>query len=133
MKAVKILAILFAVWIAIVVIFESLLGYFQPANEATIVIKTIDEAGNTNDRVLSLLETDGKLYVAANHWPRDWYKAALARPDVEMTHGGETAAYTAVPIDGAEHDRVNEDNATGLVFRFLTGFPPRYFVRLDPK
>ena len=31
-----------------------------------------------------------------------------------------------------EHDRVNSENSTGMVFRMLTGFPPRYFVRLDP-
>jgi len=28
---------------------------------------------------------------------------------------------------------VQRDNPVPLAFRFLTGFPPRYFVRLDPQ
>jgi len=133
MRFLKILAMLLAIYLAIVVAFESLLGYFQPANERTIVISTTDDQGNTNDRVVSLLETDGNLYVAANHWPRDWYHDALERPDVDVTREGERQAYRAIPVIADEHDRVNSDNATGVIFKLLTGFPPRYFLRLEPK
>jgi uncharacterized lipoprotein len=120
-------------YVAIVFTFESLIGFFQPANERTLVIATSDESGETNDRVLARLESQGKMYVAANHWPRAWYLHALANPNVEVTVDDVKAPYIAVPVTGAEHDRVQADNPTGFGFRLLTGFPPRYFVRLDPR
>ena len=133
MKAAKIIAILFLVYIGIVVAFESLLGYLQPAGQGTLVITTKDEDGGTHDRVLSRLESNDQLYVAANHWPRAWYNRALENPQVQATIDGEKAAYLAVPVTDEEHDRVNGENSHGMVFRIVTGFPPRYFVRLDPR
>ncbi len=133
MKAAKIIAILFLVYIGIVVAFESLLGYLQPAGQGTLVITTKDEDGGTHDRVLSRLVSNDQLYVAANHWPRAWYNRALENPQVQATIDGEKAAYLAVPVTDEEHDRVNGENSHGMVFRILTGFPPRYFVRLDPR
>ena len=70
MKAAKMIAILFVVYAGMVVAFESLLGYFQPAGQTTLVITTTDEDGTTNDRVVARLESGGQLFVAANHWPR---------------------------------------------------------------
>jgi len=131
-KAAKIITIVFLVYIGIVVAFESLLGYFQPAGQGTLVITTTDADGTTNERVLSRLESNGQLYVAANHWPRAWYNQVLENPNVQVTLDDEKGAYVAVPATSEEHDRVNEENRHGIVFRILTGFPPRYFVRLDP-
>ncbi len=133
MKAVKRIAILVLVYVGIVIAFESLIGYFQPAGETTLVITTTAEDRTPNDRVLSRLESNGQLYVAANHWPRAWYKRALENPNVQVSLGGEKGDYLAVPVTGEEHDRVNSDNSVGIMFRVLTGFPPRYFVRLDPR
>ena len=76
----------------------------------------------------------GQLYVAANHWPRAWYQRALKNPNVQVTlFEAEKGNYLAVPVSEEEHDRVNAENSLGMVFRILTGFPPRYFVRLDPR
>ncbi len=133
MKAVKLFAIVLGGYVGIVVAFESLLGFFQPAGEGTLVITTTDKDGNTNDRVLSRLESSGQLYVAANHWPRAWYDQALKNPDVGIALDSERTAHRAVPVTGEEHDRVNDENSLGLAFRVLTGFPPRYFLRLDPR
>jgi hypothetical protein len=133
MKALKISVIVVLVYEGIVVAFESLIGYFQPAGESTLVITTFDGDGSSHDRVVSRLESDGKLYVAANHWPRAWYKRALEHPEVQVTLDAKKGDYRAVPVEGAEHDRVDGDNSLGVVFRILTGFPPRYFVRLDPR
>ena len=80
---------------------------------------------------MARLESTGQLYVAANHWPRAWYREALANPAVQVSFEGEQGSYIAVPVAGAEHDSVNADNSLGLMFRILTGFPPRYFLRLD--
>jgi hypothetical protein len=133
MKAIKIVVGLTLIYLAIIIIFESLIGVFQPASQTTLVITTSDEAGVTNDRVLARLDSDGHIYVAANHWPRAWYNQALSNPNVQVTTDGAMGDYLAVPITDAEHDRVNEEHAAGLGFRILTGFPPRYFVRLDPR
>jgi hypothetical protein len=132
-RILKIGAIVVLVYVGIVVAFESLIGFVQPAGGSTLVITTFDAGGAAHDRVVSRLASDGKLYVAANHWPRAWYRRALANAQVQATIDGSKADYTAVPVTGAEHDRVNADNPLPVVFRILTGFPPRYFVRLDPR
>lgn len=133
MKALKIVAIVVLVYLGIVVAFESLIGYFQPTAGSTLVITTFDGDGTSHDRVVSRLESDGQLYVAANHWPRAWYERALEKPEVQVTLDGENGDYLVVPVSGEEHDRVDAANSLGLAFRILTGFPPRYFVRLDPR
>jgi hypothetical protein len=133
MRALKIVVIGVLVYVGIVVAFESLIGYFQPRAGSTLVITTFDEGGTAHDRVVSRLESDGHLYVATNHWPRAWYKRALAHPEVQATLDGEKRDYRAVPVTGAEHDRVEREHPLGVAFRILTGFPPRYFVRLDPR
>ena len=133
MKPLKIAAITLGAYVGLVVTFESLIGFFQPGGENTLVITTTDENGNTNDRVLAHLKSGGQSYVAANHWPRAWYSQALENPKVEAVIAGDKAAYLAVPISDREDDRVRTEHAAGIVFRLLTGFPPRYFLRLDPR
>jgi hypothetical protein len=131
-KLLKIFVIVLAIYVGIVVLFESLIGYFQPSGGATLVITTTDGDGAQNDRVLSRLESGGKLYVAANHWPRAWFNEALENPAVTASIDGETDRYLAVPATSEEHERLNTEQPLPLVVRLLTGFPPRYFIRLDP-
>lgn len=131
MKIVKIVAILALIYVGIVVAFESLLGYFQPADQNTLVITTYDDQGNGKDRVLARLESQGVLYVAANHWPRAWFNKTKDHPQVKIDLGEGKHDYLAVPVGDAEHEQVNTDNALPLAFRVLTGFPPRYFYRLE--
>ena len=133
MKVVKRIAFVFLVYVGIVIAFESLLGYFQPAGETTLVIATVAEDGTANDRVLARLTSNDQLYVAANHWPRAWYNRALENPNVQITLDGEKRNYLAIPVTAEEHDRVDAENSLGIMFRILTGFPPRYFFRLDPR
>jgi len=133
MKALKILGIALLVYAGIVAAFETLIGVLQPQNEGTLVLTTFDDDGTPHERVLSRLEVDGEVYVAVNHWPRAWYHRALDNPEVEVTLDGETGEYRAVPAVGDERDRVRSEHPSGAVFRFLTGFPPRHFVRLEPR
>lgn len=132
MPALKRIALLVLIYIGIIATFESLLGYFQPAGQSTLVITTADEDGTRHDRVLARLQSNGQLFVAVNHWPRAWYGRALENPSVQVAVNGVTGAYMAVPVSDEEHDRVNREHSLGVVFRILTGFPPRYFLRLDP-
>ena len=130
-KAAKIVTAVFLFYIGIVIVFESLLGYFQPQAGTAMVITTFDNENNGNDRVVARLESNGMIYVAANHWPRAWYRQATDNPRMNVSYEGEKSEYRAILVEGEEHDRVDSEHSLGLVFRILTGFPPRYFVRLD--
>ena len=130
-KAAKIVTAVFLFYIGIVIVFESLLGYFQPQAGTAMVITTFDNENNGNDRVVARLESNGMIYVAANHWPRAWYRQATDNPRMNVSYEGEKSEYRAIPVKGEEHDRVDSEHSLGLAFRILTGFPPRYFVRLD--
>jgi len=132
MKAIKIVGYAFVAYVLVVVLFESLLGYFQPQNQGTIVIVTKDSSGVAKQRVVARLDSGGALYIAANHWPRGWYSQVLANPDIKVVGAGGEADYRAVPVTGAEFDRVDAEHPLGPVIRFLTGYPPRRLVRLDP-
>lgn len=132
MKVLKFLGGLCLVYVLLVVVFESLLGYFQPANEQTLSLATTNASGATSNRVLSVIDLDGKLYVAVNHWPRNWYNNLRERPAVQVTRAGATADYIAQVVTGSEREAVDQARPLGLGFRLLTGFPPRHFVRLDP-
>ena len=133
MRALRILLIAAVVYVGVVAAFESMIGVLQPERGETLRITTFEAGGASHERVVARLESDGKLYVAANHWPRAWYRRALANPDVKATIDGQTKDYRAVPVSGEEHDQVQSQHPLPFVFRVLTGFPPRYFVRLDPK
>ena len=133
LKILKVFAVLLVIYVGIVVTFESLIGYYQPTNEGTLVIITTGEDGIAKERVLSRLKSNDQLYVAANHWPRAWYNQVLENPIVEVVLDEEKGSFLAVSVTDEEHERVKSENELGLVVRFLTGFPPRYFVRLDPR
>ena len=131
-RGLKIVGIVLVLYIALVATFESLLGYFQPANQQTLVITTNPDS-DPHHRVVARLESNDQLYVAVNHWPRAWYRQARANPDVRIDLGDGPRDYTATLITGVEAGRVDADHPLGLVFRILTGFPPRYFFRLEPR
>jgi hypothetical protein len=143
MKIVKTIAIAFVAYVLLVVAFEAYLGIVQPrfgqdeveGMNATIVITTTGADGATEDRVVVPMTTDGQLYVSSNHWPRSWYKRALANPDVQVTQDGETKDYRAVPVaePGDEYDRLQSEHPHPAWFRFMTGYPPRKFLRLEER
>jgi|TARA_Y100000294_G_C8397516_1_gene273412 hypothetical protein len=129
------LALLFLAYLGSIIWFEARLGYYQPQGSTSLVIATFGDDNERHERVLRLEQTDGNSYIAANHWPRAWYHQALDNQQVEVKMPGEEsfAPYLAVPLEGAEDQRLQEVYPVGLNFRFRTGFPPRYFMRLDPR
>jgi hypothetical protein len=142
-KLVKSFGIVLVAYVALVAAFETYLGIAQPRFEmdpdkewgATIVLTTTGSDGSTQQRVVSPMVSDGQLYVSANHWPRSWYKRVLENPKLQVTNKDVTKDYLAVPIpaDGEDHDRLNAEHPHPGWFRFLTGYPPRRFVRLEPR
>ncbi|MGI9252048.1 MAG: hypothetical protein ACR2PR_12820 [Pseudohongiellaceae bacterium] len=128
------LVALLLIYVGWIVYYEARLGYRQPQSRTSMTIATFND-GDRHERVLRLEQIDGKNYIAANHWPRAWYNQALDNPEVEVKMPGtnEFAPYTAVPLEGAELEQVSEIYRFGFNFRFRTGFPPRRFMRLDPR
>ena len=131
MNVAKILAILIGVYVAIVVVFELRIGILQPDLGNTLVITTRGKDGNARDRVITRLKSDGMIYVSAHHWPRSWYRRAVANPEIEVTVDGEKKAYRAVEVTGNEYDRIVTEYPRPLVGRILQGFAPRRILRLD--
>ncbi len=143
MRVLKYAAIALFAYVGLVVAFETFLGIAQPQFEtkpdeewgATIVITTTGADGSKASRVVTPMISNGHLHVSANHWPRSWYKRVLANPQVQVTNKDVTKDYLAVPIDAGseEHERLQAEHPHSAGFRFLTGYPPRRFVRLEPR
>ena len=131
-KGVKVILVLLVVYAGVVATFESLLGYFQPENQATLVITTFDTAGVGADRVLVRIEHEEQLYVAVNHWPRRWFHRLLDNDQVRVRLDGTDQRYRATQLTPDEAKVIDAVRPLSLGFRMLTGFPPRYFVRLTP-
>ncbi len=106
---------------------------FQPEIGTTIVLSTTDADGTSHERVLSPIDHDGQLFVAANHWPRAWYHRALENTNVRVTRGGHTADYRAVPVSEEERERLLDESGFPRVAYLFTGFAPRQFLRLEPR
>ncbi len=138
MKVLKWVGVLVAVYDGFVVAFETIyLGWYQPKLASTgipmLVITTTDDSGVSRGRRLARLETDGKLYVSAHHWPRGWYNRALENRNLRVEIDGAVADYIAVPVDGEEFERVAAEHPLPVQYLFLMGFPPpRDILRLDP-
>ncbi len=133
-KPAKILIGVLVGYVGLIVAFESMMGIVQPEQGNVLTITTTGADGVASDRVLARLDDNGRTFVSANHWPRAWYRKALANPDVQVTIDGVRGDYRAVSIeDASEHERLDTAFAHPFAFRFITGFPPRYFLRLDPK
>jgi hypothetical protein len=98
-----------------------------------LVVTTYDAADVGADRVLVRIEHEGELFVAVNHWPRQWYGRLLDNDQVRVRFEDVDAGYTASKVPEAEQAALDTARPLGLGFRVLTGFPPRYFVRLTPN
>ena len=128
----KVLLIVVLVYVGFVALMEALVGYIQPNMDGGVRLTTTDAEGRTSERMLAGARLEGKLYIASNHWLRGWYRRALAEPSVLADVDGVQAAYSAVPIEGEERARVSDAYRMGFVLRFICGFAPSKFLRLDP-
>lgn len=119
-------------YVGFVAVMEAAIGTIQPEMEGGVVLTTTDAAGQTSQVTLAGFEFEEKLYVSSNHWLRGWYKRARANPRVEVIVEGVPTPRVAVPVEGAERDRLAEAYRMGFVLRFICGFAPSRFLRLDP-
>ena len=139
-KAIKVVGTVAVTYVVIVIAFEVFVVIVgkrqaehgvQPGGDYLVLTTTA--GGKAYDTVVAGVVSDGHVYVAANHWPRGWYERAVKNPDVEVTRGDKHMACVAVPVTGAELARIERDYRMPFLVRFLTGFPPRAFLRLDQR
>ena len=134
----KVAGIVLTIYVLFVIVFEAgYLGWAQPSfadnGIPMMVLTTTGDAGDAHSRVLAQFYTNGALYASAHHWPRGWFKRAMANPAVEVEIDGIRNRYRAIRVTGGEFDRVAADHPLPLFVRFLMGFPPeRDILRLDP-
>jgi F420H(2)-dependent quinone reductase len=139
MKILRIAAIAFGTYVALGLVLDAAIGYFQPRTETTAVLRTFDASGEPKETVLGLLEDDGQLWVESGHWFRGWYHRAVANPDVELVLDGQTHPYRAVPVDTDEAIEtvtrlMGKGRGAGYwVGRAMLLWAPIKPVRLDPR
>lgn len=140
----RIPVILLVTYIVIGLIFDSLIGIFQPQSGNTLIIQTYDAKGALIDSVLTALDVkdesgEEQLWVESGHWFRGWYNRLLDNPDVYIIRHGERKPYTAVPVDTPEAvEFVTQLMGKGTKARYWVGrtlllYAPIKPVRLDEK
>lgn len=142
MKFLRVLGILFGAYLALGLLIDSGIGFFQPQADGTVVLRSFDNAGLSSDTVLSLLRDEknaGQLWVESGHWFRGWYRAVQANPDIELDLDGETLPYRAVPVDTPEALEnvlrlMGKGSGAGYyIGRTMLLWAPIKPVRLDPR
>ncbi|TDJ24184.1 MAG: hypothetical protein E2O59_12945, partial [Gammaproteobacteria bacterium] len=70
MKIVRIVAIVFGVYVVLGLCIDAAIGYYHPQGGNTAVLRTFDSDGQSEEAVLGLLDDDGQLWVESGHWWR---------------------------------------------------------------
>ena len=133
MNYVNVIVGLLGSYAALVLLAEALIWRFQPTMDGGVTLIVDPRGERPITRNLYGFDRDGTLFVASNHWFRSWYHAAIERPDVDVTVGGETGRYSATPVTGEDQARLTEEYSLGFVLRLLCGFAPSRFLRLTPQ
>ena len=73
-KIAKILLIVIVLYLLQIVLFEILLGFYQPEQVNTMLITSFEESGEAHDRVVARLDREGEIFVAVSHWLLAWVR-----------------------------------------------------------
>ena len=139
MRIVRIAVITLAVYVTLGLLVGGLIGYFQPQDDGTTRLRTVDANGQKHETVLRVHEDEsGQEWLLSGQWFRGWYNRALANPYVELLRDGEVAAYRAVEVRDAgtieavvRLRRKGESTGRWLMGCALFLFPPFKALRLD--
>jgi hypothetical protein len=136
-RSLRIALIVLASWIGLALVFDALVGVFQPGSD---VLRTFDAEGQPHDRVLAVFEDGDTLFVQSGHHFRSWYHRLRENPDVELIRSGVAGPYRAVPLDTPEekaHVVGIMQERTGVVgyyvIRAILLCADVRAVRLDPR
>ena len=118
---------------AFVLMAEFLIWRFQPEMDGGVTVYVTDADGKTVERNLAGFEYGNRLYVSSNHWLRHWYHLAKQHSEVQVTREGVRGPYKAVVVTGDERTALSRAYKMGFVLRFVCGFAPSKFLRLEPR
>ena len=139
MKIVRIVTIIFGVYVMLGLGIDAAIGYYQHQGGNTAVLRPFDAQGQSQETVLGLLDDDGQLWVESGHWWRGWYYRVLENPRVELVRGDRVDVFLAVPVNTSEAvDTVTRimgrgEGAGYWVGRTMLMFAPIKPIRLDPQ
>ncbi len=141
MKILRVVAIVFGVYVLLGLSLDAAVGYFQPRDDTTAVLRTFDADGGMHETVLRPRTGDDQLWLVSGQWFRGWYYRALANPDVELQRGDTVAAYRATPVDSPQDMaailHLERERTTAVRYWFgravLTLFAPVKLLRLEPR
>ena len=137
MKIAKILGWILAIYVLIGLTFDGLIGYFQPENQSTVVLRTYNSEGDLENTVLGLRVDGDQLWVESGHWFRGWYNRILDNPNVILKTSTGEHAYKAVPVEDPQAVELMEnlmgkgDGYSYWLGRAMLLFAPIKPVRLD--
>jgi hypothetical protein len=120
-------------YVAFVLIAELLIWRLQPDMDGGVTITVTDADANPVERNLAGFEYDSRLYVASNHWLQHWYNLAIENPQVEVTRNGVRGSFNVTVVAGDEQTSLSRAYEMGFILRFICGFAPSKFLRLDPR
>ena len=118
---------------AFVLLAELLIWRFQPQMDGGVILYVTDADGNSVERNLAGFEYDNRLYVSSNHWFRRWYNLVLENPEVDVLRDGVRGPCEAIVVTGDERTALSRAYEMGFILRFICGFAPSKFLRLDPR
>ena len=119
-------------YVAFVLMAESLIWNLQPDMDGGVTIYVTDADGNPVERNLTGFEYDNRLYVSFNHWLRHWYNLAIENPEVDVTQDGVRGSFKVIVVAGDEQTSLSRAYKMGFILRYICGFTPSKFLRLDP-
>ncbi len=141
LKILKIGVIGLAVYMTLALLFGAAVGYLQPQDVGTTILRTFDAEGHSHETVVRVVtEDDGQLWILSGGWFRGWYNRALINPDIELVRDTEvlplrakavTDPATVEAIDQLSRD--GQSARTWWVGRALLLFAPAKVLRLDER
>ena len=141
MKALRVVLWLLGIYVVLALAMDAYIATAQPTmGDRTGVLRSFDEDGIPHETVLSIIDDGNVTWVESGHHFRGWYHRVVANSDVELTRGGKTRAYRAVPLDDVktrEHVIALMKRGSGdfgyAMGRAMLLFAEIKPVRLDPR
>ena len=94
--------------VAVVVLFFAAVMVLSEVGQEVVVLRTTDDAGETRETRIWLVEDEGTLWIRGGQAGSRWVVDLRSRPKIEIVQGDRIQPYTAVPIETPEaRERVN--------------------------
>jgi len=138
-KTLLVLTFLLGAYVLLGLMFGGAVGYLQPEDGGTAVLRTFDSDGIAYETMVRPVEgNEGQTWILSGQWFRSWYGRALENPEVSLRRNGRSITYRAVPIeDEGEIEMVlglrrGDANSAGVfLYQALLLFAPVKILKLE--